>query len=425
LYLGDATSFPSGTPATATNLVDAVVYDTSDADDAALLAILTPSQPQIDENANANSATQSIQRCPDGAGGARVTTSYVTTAPSPGTTNCPAPTATPTSTDTPTNTAVPPTNTATSTATATDTATDTPVPPTNTATSTATGTPVPLCIIVSRTLINVSEGGLSAVYNVRLSAQPAPGENVTITPAYDSSQITVSPASRVLNSTTWNTGRNFTITAVNDLVVEPPVIATYITHSATSSIPGSPFNGITGCVAHILVNVTDNDTAPTATATDTATATATATDTPTDTPTPTSTATDTATATPTPTATPTNTPVLAGIIVSTSHFNITEGGSGYTFNVKLQYAPQPGETVVISAISSDTSQFTLSPASRQLTLANWNTGRNFTATAVNDLVTDGLYNGQITFIVTSNLMTSPYFGFTPPNVVTVAVADND
>ncbi len=174
---------------------------------------------------------------------------------------------------------------------------------------------------------------------------------------------------------------------------------------------------------------------PTPTSTPTVTATNTnvpPTDTPTNTPTPTETPTDTATATATatdtpviPTDTPTATPRLAGIIVSPMHFNITEGGNSFTFNVKLQYAPQPGEIVVISASSSDTSQFTLSPASRQLTLSTWNTGRNFAATAVNDTVTDGLYAGQVTFIVTSNLMSSPYFGFIPPNVVTVNVVDND
>lgn len=308
------------------------------------------------------------------------------------------------------------------------------VPEQPTATPTNTNTPAPVyCIIVSRTLINIAEGGSSAVYNVRLSAPPAAGEQVKITPAYDSGQVTVSPVSRTLTAANWNTGRNFSITAVNDLVIEAPVIATYVTHSATSNLVGSPFNGATGCIAHMLINVTDNDTAPT----DTPTATDTATDVPTATPTATDTATDTPTETPTdtptPTATPTDTatatatatPRLAGIIVSTSHFNLIEGGSGYTFNVKLQYAPQPGETVIISAIGSDGTQFTLSPASRQLTLANWNTGRNFTATAVDDLVADGLYNGTITFSVTSTLMTSPYFGFIPPNVVTVAVADND
>ena len=50
LYVGDATSFPNGTAVTTANLVDAVVYDTDDADDAGLLALLNPGQPQVNEN---------------------------------------------------------------------------------------------------------------------------------------------------------------------------------------------------------------------------------------------------------------------------------------------------------------------------------------------------------------------------------------
>lgn len=75
--------FTAGGLPTTTNLVDAVVYDTSDADDAALIAILTPGQPQINEDDAALGQTRSIQRCSDGAGGARVTTEYVQSAPTP------------------------------------------------------------------------------------------------------------------------------------------------------------------------------------------------------------------------------------------------------------------------------------------------------------------------------------------------------
>ncbi|MDO9170377.1 MAG: lamin tail domain-containing protein, partial [bacterium] len=87
LYSANGTDFPNNTPVTATNLVDAIVYDTADADDLVLLATLTPGQPQIDENGNANGANESCQRSPDGAGGPLVTTSYVVQLPSPGVSN--------------------------------------------------------------------------------------------------------------------------------------------------------------------------------------------------------------------------------------------------------------------------------------------------------------------------------------------------
>ncbi len=87
LYIGNDTDFPNDTPVTATNLVDAIVYDTSDADDAGLIDVLTPGQPQINEGENGSQTTHSNQRIPDGGGGALVTTSYVAQDPTPGVTN--------------------------------------------------------------------------------------------------------------------------------------------------------------------------------------------------------------------------------------------------------------------------------------------------------------------------------------------------
>ena len=88
LYLDDASSFPStATPVTATNLVDALVYDTSDADDAGLLGVLTPGEAQINENGTSSGPTVSNQRCPNGAGLPLTTGTYQQHAPSPGEAN--------------------------------------------------------------------------------------------------------------------------------------------------------------------------------------------------------------------------------------------------------------------------------------------------------------------------------------------------
>lgn len=89
LYAGNATDFPINTPVTTTNLIDAVVYDTNDADDAGLLILLNSSQPQVDESGGSGSAIDSIQRCPNGSGGARNTETFITAEPSPGAENCP------------------------------------------------------------------------------------------------------------------------------------------------------------------------------------------------------------------------------------------------------------------------------------------------------------------------------------------------
>jgi len=87
LYEGDATSFPNGTAVTTAGLVDALVYDTSDADDAGLLILLNAGQGQVDEAGMGNKDGDSNQRIPNGQGGARNTATYTQATPTPGTEN--------------------------------------------------------------------------------------------------------------------------------------------------------------------------------------------------------------------------------------------------------------------------------------------------------------------------------------------------
>jgi DNA/RNA endonuclease G (NUC1)/methionine-rich copper-binding protein CopC len=86
LYAANATDFPTGTGVTTTNLQDAIVYDNGQADDAGLLVLLNPGQPQVDEGGTTNS----IGRCPNGSGGGRNTSTYYQGLPSPkASSNCP------------------------------------------------------------------------------------------------------------------------------------------------------------------------------------------------------------------------------------------------------------------------------------------------------------------------------------------------
>ena len=87
LYVGDASSFPNGTAVTTDNLVDALVYDTADDDDAGLLVLLNSNEPQVDEGGGGDATGHSNQRNTDGDGGARNTSAYVQRAPTPGATN--------------------------------------------------------------------------------------------------------------------------------------------------------------------------------------------------------------------------------------------------------------------------------------------------------------------------------------------------
>ncbi len=80
--------FAVGAGVTTTNLLDAVVYGTNDADDIGLLALLEPGQPQVDEDQNGNDNLESSSRIPDG-GPPRETETFLAQLPTPGQLNAP------------------------------------------------------------------------------------------------------------------------------------------------------------------------------------------------------------------------------------------------------------------------------------------------------------------------------------------------
>ncbi len=65
IYTGSSLDFPEGTLATTNNLINALMYDTNDADDTDLMALLGLAE-QINEGLNGNKDTESIQRANDG-----------------------------------------------------------------------------------------------------------------------------------------------------------------------------------------------------------------------------------------------------------------------------------------------------------------------------------------------------------------------
>jgi endonuclease/exonuclease/phosphatase family metal-dependent hydrolase len=87
LYWGDAADFPNGTPVTTVGLIDAIVYDTNDSDDAGLLVLLNAGQPQVNEDGEGDKDNHSNQRCPNGEGGGRNTDPYLQRPPTPGAEN--------------------------------------------------------------------------------------------------------------------------------------------------------------------------------------------------------------------------------------------------------------------------------------------------------------------------------------------------
>ncbi|MBE2223825.1 MAG: ExeM/NucH family extracellular endonuclease, partial [Anaerolineae bacterium] len=84
LYQANGSDFPNGTAVTTNNLIDAIVYDTNDDDNTTLLTLLNPSEPQVNEDSGGNATNHANQRCPNGTGGQRNTSTYSQNTPTPG-----------------------------------------------------------------------------------------------------------------------------------------------------------------------------------------------------------------------------------------------------------------------------------------------------------------------------------------------------
>ncbi len=86
VHVGNGVDYPNDTPVSGIALVDALVYDTNDGDDSGLLSVLTPGQPQQNEDGNDDKDFHSNSRVPNG-GTQLDTTSYVQQPPTPGASN--------------------------------------------------------------------------------------------------------------------------------------------------------------------------------------------------------------------------------------------------------------------------------------------------------------------------------------------------
>ncbi len=83
VYQDAAANFPNGTAVTTTNLIDAVVYESGQGSDAGLLVLLENGESIVNEDANGLADTESLQRCPNGSGGRRMSGAFTATTPTP------------------------------------------------------------------------------------------------------------------------------------------------------------------------------------------------------------------------------------------------------------------------------------------------------------------------------------------------------
>ena len=207
IYDDDATSFPNGTSVTTANLIDAIVYDSDDADDSGLLSLLLAAEPQVNENENGNLSSESNSRIPDG-GLARTTSSFVATTPTPDAINVP-----------------------------------------RTAGFTVLGTES----------IDVTEGGATDTYTIALTSVPTANVIVTLDPDEDLDlgggqgvpiDLTFTPANAMNPQTV-------TVTAFDDTLAEG-LHSGLITHSVSSSdVNYSPL-----AIGDVTASITDDEPLP-------------------------------------------------------------------------------------------------------------------------------------------------------------------
>lgn len=202
LYSG---SFSTGAIVTTANLLDAIVYDTGQADDLGLLTLLQAAQPQVNEDENGNKVIESLSRVPDG-GNARETDTYVAQTPTPAALNAP---------------------------------------------------PAPgVTITQSGARVDVAEGGTTDSYLIALDTFPTHDVMITVDPDDQTDLGAGAGVAVVLTFTPTNAiiPQTINVLAVEDADVEQAHTST-ITHAASSTDTG--YNGIV--VGNVVANIVDNE----------------------------------------------------------------------------------------------------------------------------------------------------------------------
>jgi hypothetical protein len=215
-------------------------------------------------------------------------------------------------------------------------------------------------LVVSPHTINVAEGKRGISYNVSLGAAPRLA-NVTVTPNGNTSQLSVSPTSLTFSSANWNVPQQFTMTPVDDKLVEG-LQTLVVLHSATGA---APWNGAN--LPGVVVNIADND--------------------------------------------------AAGVYITPASVTVREAGPAAEYSVVLMSQP----TADVRVAPSAPAPVGVSPALLTFTPANWNVAQKFRVSAANDGITNGTRTVKISHSVSSNDTNYP----TSMDVAVVDIIVND
>ncbi|WP_261817079.1 LEPR-XLL domain-containing protein [Vibrio gallicus] len=116
------------------------------------------------------------------------------------------------------------------------------------------------------------------------------------------------------------------------------------------------------------------------------------------------------------------------IVVPQGGEQITEGGSGAVFDVRLSTQPQVGEVVTVSLSevfgAGVSAQLGFSDTELTFDRDNWNIVKSFSVTALDDNAVENLYQGSVNLSVSSNVVQSEYNQVDDTQQV-LFVSDND
>jgi hypothetical protein len=194
-------------------------------------------------------------------------------------------------------------------------------------------------IIFSTSSLSITEAGASVTYTVVLASEPA--ADVTIGAAAtggNAALLQVTPTSVVFNSTDWSVAQQFTVSAVDDELFTNVVTSVPIGHTVSSTdtfystLPASGF-----VPAQTLSTLVYDDDAPA---------------------------------------------VIITVPTSTEGKpKVIEGGSSYSYNIKLGSKPSSG-TVSVSITVGDPALVQISPSSVSFDTSDWNIDQPITVQAV-------------------------------------------
>ncbi|MBK8170704.1 MAG: hypothetical protein IPK60_10245 [Sandaracinaceae bacterium] len=212
----------------------------------------------------------------------------------------------------------------------------------------------------------VSEAGTTATFSIVLGSQPTANVTISLSTS-DASESSVLPTSATFTTANWATPQIFTVTGVNDVLLDGPIAHSIVTGACVSS--DANYNGLNP--SNVGVTTTDDDT--------------------------------------------------AGISVSpTSGLYTTEAGATATFSVYLTAGPST--TVTISLSSSNPAEAQPSPSVLMFTPVNYATPQTVTVTGIDDPPTDG---DQVVTIITAPAMSGDLYAGLDAADVSVTNIDDE